>query len=155
MLRSCDFLRRRTAGFTAVEIVLAVLVLGVALVPMLRTMADTGREAGFSETYLLAHARVQSILDAAEGQGWISIPASTPTSELTIPLAAGQAPEELWGPAPEVYDEILVAERLEDGLVRLQARVRWMPTSLSSGRHASEAASVRILRRADFAWTRP
>ncbi len=138
---------------TAVEVMLAVVLLGVALVPMLRSMADTGREAGFSETYLLAHARIQTILDAAEGKGWISIPRGVVTTELPVPAAAGDPPEELWGPSPEIYAEVLIAERLEDGLVRLQARVRWLPTSLGSGRHTLEAASIRILRRADGGWT--
>ena len=155
MLRSCDARGRTHAGFTALEVVLAVMVLGLALVPMVRSLQDTGREAGFSESYLLAHARLQSILDAAEGAGWISLPRTVTTSEMAIPLSAGDAPEELVGPSPDVYAEILFAERLEDGLIRLQARVRWLPSGLGAGRHVSEAASVRILRRADGGWSRP
>ena len=153
MLQSCDR-PRRTAGFTAVEVILAVTLLGVALVPMLRTMLDTGKEAGFSESYLLGYARVQSILDAAEGKGWISVGRGVVTTELPVPVTAGQPPEELRGPAPDVYDEILFAEQLGDGLVRLSARVRWLPSTLNSGRHVYEAASVRILRRADGSWKR-
>jgi len=133
---------------------LAVFVLGLALIPMVRSMQDTGREAGFSESYLLAHARLQSILDAAEANGWVSLPRTVATSELAIPLSAGDPPEELWGPCPDVYAEILFAERLEEGMVRLQARVRWLPNGLTAGRHVSEAASVRILRRADGGWSR-
>ena len=133
---------------------LAVILLGVALVPMLRSMADTGREAGFSESYLLAHARVQSILDSAEAVGWLNLPKAQPSAELEIPPTAGPPPDELMGPAPDVYAEVLFAEHLEEGLVRLTARVRWLPSSLGSGRHTYEAASVRLLRRADGSWAK-
>lgn len=153
MLQSCDR-PRKTAGFTAVEIILAVVLMGVALVPLFRSMVDTGKEAGFSEGYLLAYARVQAILDAAEGKGWISLGRGVVTTELPVPVTAGLPPEELRGPASDVYDEILFAEQLGDGLVRLSARVRWLPSTLSTGRHVYEAASVRILRRADGSWTR-
>lgn len=133
---------------------LAVILLGVALVPMLRSMADTGREAGFSESYLLAHARVQSILDSAEAVGWLTLPKGQPSVEVEIPPSAGPPPDELKGPAPDLYAEVLFAEQLEEGLVRLTARVRWLPSSLGAGRHMYEAASVRLLRRADGSWTR-
>lgn len=144
--------QRNTSGFTAVEVMVATVVLGIALVPLFKTMTDTGREAGFSESHLMAHARIQALLDGAEARGWSSLPASATTTELPAAAAAGSPPQELCGVDPDNYAELLYLERLEDGLVRLGARVRWMPAG--AGRHVSEAASVRFLRRADGSWTR-
>ena len=146
-------MQHNRSGFTAVEVMVATVVLGLALVPLFKTMTDTGHEAGFTESHLLAHARIQALLDGAEARGWSSLPTSAVTTELPVPAAAGAPPEALTGADPGSYAELLYLDRLEDGLVRIGARVRWMPAGLS-GRHVNEAASVRIIRRADASWTR-
>jgi hypothetical protein len=142
----------RTA-FAAVEVMLALMLLALALLPLLGTIAGTGREAGFTEAHLLAHARVQTLLDAVEAQGWIEVPAGEPVKELEAPASAGQPPEPLWGPAPDSYGELLYAERLGEGLVRLGARVRWGTRSSSKTARESEAGSTRVIRRPDGSWT--
>lgn len=144
---------QRRAAFGAVELMLALVLLALAIVPLLGTIVDTGREAGFSGAHLLANVRVAAMLDAAEAQGWIAIPQGQAVVTIAVPPAAGDPPDALWGPAPEQYGEVLYAERLEDGLVRLGAKIRWA-TKGPKGFRTSEAGSMRVLRRTDASFTK-
>lgn len=136
------------------EVSLAALLLALAVVPLLGAIAGTSREAGFSETYLLAHARVQALLDAVEARGWVSLPPAVTSTSLATPEAAGAPPEVLWRPAPDRYAELVTAERLGDGLVRIGARVRWVAPTAAAGAPPAEIGSHRVLWRPDGSWTR-
>jgi hypothetical protein len=154
MNRMMDRTSGKRNGLGAVELMLALVLLALAVVPLLGTIVDTGREAGFTEAHLLANVRVAAMLDATESLGWLEIPQGQSLMVIAVPQSAGNPPDALWGPAPEEYGEVLYAERLEDGLVRLGAKVRWATKGTGKTIRTSEAGSMRVMRRADGSWTK-
>lgn len=154
MERMTDRTMRRRGGLGAVELMLALVLLALAVVPLLGTIVDTGREAGFTGAHLLANVRVAAMLDAAEAEGWLRMPKGETVVVIAVPPAAGNPPDALWGPVPSEYGEVLYVERLEDGLVRLGAKVRWATKGPGKVIRTSEAGSMRVLRRADGSWTK-
>lgn len=140
----------RRAGFTSIEVLFAALLIGVALVPMLSTTVETGREAAFSEAYLLAHARAEALVDAAPPPAWQTAPEGAEV-ELAIPPLAGERPD-FPGVDAHEYEERLVLRVLEDGLVALVATVRWSAALPRRRGRDSVAVAVRLIARPEGSW---
>lgn len=136
-------------GFSSVEVLLAALVIGVALVPMLSTTFETGREAAFSEAYLVAHARAEALVDSAPLPAWPD--AGADEIELAIPPLAGERPE-FPGVDPREYEERLTLRVLEDGLVAVRATVRWSAALPRRKGRESVAVAVRVCVRPEGSW---
>lgn len=140
-------------AFCALEVLMILAVLGVALVPVLTLSRTSVRETNVATLSYLAHVRVQTLLDAQEATGWESLSRVSPDLQLLpVPRSAGQRPLELVGSAAAEYEEKLEARLLEPGLVMLAAEVSWLPASPGGKK---TVRSVRVLARPDASWLVP
>ena len=140
----------RTRGFSSVEVLLACVLIGVALLPSVRTTIDTGREAAFSEAYLLAHLRAEALVALSSPPLWTE-PDGAAEVELPVPPEAGERPS-IPGADPREYEEGLVFSALEDGLLKLTATVRWTAPLKGRAGRDSVAVAVRLLVRPEGSW---
>ncbi|MBI4862038.1 MAG: hypothetical protein HY815_17550 [Candidatus Riflebacteria bacterium] len=142
------------AAFSAVEVMVGALLLGLALIPIASGVISTGREAGFTESHLLARARALAILDAQEALGWAALATVGEAEQpLPIPAAAGTAPALPGAPGGELYQERLCAISLADGLVALSVDVGWTfagDHGVADRSHVARA--VRFVGRPDGSW---
>lgn len=143
----------RRGAFCALEILMILAVVSIALLPVLNLSRTSVREAGVATLAYLAHARVQSLLDAQEARGWPALAAlGTETEPLPVPPAAGPRPGELVGSAAAAYQEVLEARQLDRDLVMIAAEVSWLPAT-PGGRKT--VRSVRVVARPDASWLVP
>jgi len=140
------------AGLSFLEIMVGSLILALGLLPILQSMGETGRQAGFSRGHLLAHARVQALLDAQESLGWETVAVAEERS-LSIPSEAGSPPDLFGVKDGKSYQERLTVVPVSDGLVALRAEVSWaLPSDPGSGRPSHVARSIRMISRPDQSW---
>lgn len=140
-------------AFCALEVLMILAVLGVALVPVLKLSRTSVRETNVATLSYLAHARVQTLLDAQEAMGWEPLSRVNPDPQLLpVPRSAGQRPLELVGPAAAAYEERVEARQLDRDLVMLAAEVSWQP-ACPGGKKT--VRSVRVLARPDASWLVP
>ena len=135
-------------GFTSIELVLALVVLSLGCLPLIGMIAGTGREAGFSEEYLLAHARLEAVLDAQEQLGFKQLAEiGAEERELPIPEAAGPTP------AMPGLHERLTGKRIAERLIVIKMEVGWTFMTDRSGAPAPHRArSMRVIAQPDSSW---
>lgn len=147
----CSIARR--GAFCALEVLMILAVVSIALLPVLNLSRTSVREAGVATLSYLAHARVQTLLDAQEARGWSALASlGSQTRPLPVPPAAGPQPSELVGSASAAYQEVLEARQLDRDLVMLAAEVSWLPAT-PGGRKT--VRSVRVVARPDASWLVP
>lgn len=138
----------KRGAFSALEVLMILAVVSIALLPMLNLSRTGVREAGVATLAYLAHARVQTLLDAQEARGWSELASVGPeTRPLPVPSTAGPRPGEL-----AACQEVLEARQLDRDLVMLAAEVSWLPAS-PGGRKT--VRSVRVVARPDASWLVP
>lgn len=143
---------RDRSAVAAIEVALALLLLALALVPLISAVDGTRREATLTGRHVLAHLRVQAMLDAVEASDIPWPAAGGALEEWKIPEMAGPPPEALTGGTTD-FAERIEMEALEEGLIQLRARVSWRaPLAVGSPIKAHEAVSIRILARPDRSW---
>ena len=137
-------------AFCAFEVLIILVLVSIALMPMLSLRRSGIREADVSTASYLAHARVQTLLDAQEAMGWTTNGSvNKEITQLETPAGAGQPPEELVKPAACAYRETLEIRRLDRDLVALAVEVSWQPAT-PGGR--KKVRSMRVLARPDVSW---
>jgi hypothetical protein len=141
-------------GFTALEVLMGSMVLASGLLVVMALAFRTGREAGFSEGHLLAHARVQVLLDAQEALGWSALAsADTGGVELPVPAAAIPATSLPGLTGAQGYAEKLTVRSVADGLVCLSAEVSWtFAGDRPERRKTHTVRSLRFVARPDASW---
>jgi hypothetical protein len=139
---------RNRRAISTVEVLLALAMLAAILLPLVRLGHDTGRETAHARSHLIAHARVQALLDAQEACGWVALPGALP-ADLPVPALAGGAPRLGVG----LTIERLTAKPLAPGLIALEAEVAWATRVAGAADQRRRARSVRILARPDVSIT--
>jgi hypothetical protein len=146
-------------GQTIIEVVIAVVLLGCSIIPIMNMLVGTSREAGFSEAHILVQARAFGLLDCQEGLGYDRLLAASSGLE-TVELAIPAMVPPPWLPrtaAGAKYHERLTFRRLtpDGGKGMLSVEVDWvLGTDGCSGRvtrpHVFKA--FRLLSRPDDSW---
>lgn len=132
-------MRRPTAGFSAVEILISISILALACVPVLTMMSSGTRESFQNEFHLIAETRAESLvqtLAARDFQVFSSFPPGTPS---VVPEALTTMVLEV----PEQYrrklanfEETVTVTPFGDGLVELAVEIGWvMPDEAAGGTH--------------------
>lgn len=128
---------RRTAGFTAIEVLAATVLLALALVPLLGMEVRTGTQAGFLGGQALAMVRAHSLVDASAALGFAQLAAR---AERGAALAECGA------------NERVTFERIDVALGCVRAEVSW---SAGSDARVRRVSCFRMVRRLDQGWTEP
>jgi hypothetical protein len=138
-------------AFTALDAMAGALLAAIALLPLLRLGIDTGREAGFSEAYLLAHARAGAVLDAAESLGWRELSLRVSSQSFDIQQIAGAPPAAIATAGD--HAERLTVEAPGDGLLLLRVELAWSAATDARALSPHRVTLLRMLARPDGSWT--
>lgn len=110
------------AGFTAVEVLSAVMLLGLALAPVMSLFPSGARQAAFSEAHAVAQARAEQALDE-----WVELA----TAGKFVDQAIGSPLTPDAQPSPDDPIRVLVTALEVDGkpgLWRVSAEADWTST---------------------------
>ena len=128
---------------SAVEVMVSLVVVAVALVPALGSSIHAGRQTGFTRAHALAHVRATSRLEAVAARGY---------RELARAAARG---ESLAGPAPagsepfEVGTESIEFRALDERLGVLTVKLAWHQPGEPA---VHRVTAFRFLSPADASW---
>jgi len=137
----------KRSGFTAVELMMTVAIVGVALIPVFGIMVQTTRQTGFTFAHAVAQGRALSLLDAVASKGIDEIKDRATRGESLVSKAELELVKT--SGAIEVVDEQVRFEEVRPGLGSLTIDLKWR---CSGSRNVRRARAVRLLTRADGSW---
>jgi hypothetical protein len=146
---------RDRQGVTAVEVMIAVVLLGAGIIPVMGMLAGTSREAGFSEAHLLVQTRALTLLDCQEALGFDrTAGAAGDTEDLRIPVNAPPPPAlPVTGAGGTRYAERLSFRRLDAGLGMLLVEISWvLATDRGRAGKPHVYRAFRVIAAADASW---
>lgn len=140
----------RRKGFTTVELVVGVLILGVGILPVMTSMVSTTRATGFTGAHALAQMRAQSILDLLSSIGLEELARSVADDGS---LEWADADRELLPAAAgiEVVEERMQLEKLSPVLGALSVVVVWRQPGKPE---THRTRCFRLITRPDHSWVK-
>lgn len=136
--------RTNRRAVTAVEVMVSMVVLGVALVPALGSSISVGRQTGFTRAHALAHVHAASRLEETAAHGFHAlVKASAAGVPLSAPAIDARA-------LPfEIAAEEIEFRTLQPSLGVLTVKLAWR----QPGEPLKRVTVFRMLSPADDSWT--
>jgi hypothetical protein len=153
-------MERSRRGFSSVEVMIATVLLGLGICPILTMVIGTSREAGFTEAHMIVQSRAFTLLDCQEALGFESLDAawekkgdgSSPV-ELEIPRQAPSGPAVCREANGNHYSEKLTFQRVGGDLGVLTVEVSWvMGADQGRTRKPHVFRAFRLMGRPDGSW---
>jgi hypothetical protein len=138
---------RGRRGITAIEVLVSLLVIGLALVPALGSSISVGRQTGFTRALALAHVLASSRLERVAARGFHELAEAAGRGEALAPAVDG-APRRAW-PFEHVSEEIAFRE-LAPELAALTVTLTWRQPGEPS---VHRVTAFRFVSPADASWT--
>ena len=129
-------MRRRNAGFSAMEVVVSILVLAFAVLPVLHMMTSGRKTAALTEYHVLAQLRARRILEIFSSYPYEAL-MNVPQADgggMAIPVSDTAFPPEYKKKLAR-YEEFCFFEELKPGLGLMTVKISWTITGGNSRKY--------------------
>ncbi|MBI3894099.1 MAG: prepilin-type N-terminal cleavage/methylation domain-containing protein [Candidatus Wallbacteria bacterium] len=120
---------KRASGFTAVEVLVSIAILAIALVPVLTMLISGNKESAYGEYQMIAQTRAESILQVLACRDWqafAGFPQGTPTVvPETLTSSAIELPEDFRRRLAG-FEETVTFTPLDGGLAEVAVDIAWL-----------------------------
>ncbi|MBI2943352.1 MAG: prepilin-type N-terminal cleavage/methylation domain-containing protein [Candidatus Wallbacteria bacterium] len=132
-------------AFTAVEVLVSVAILAIALVPVLSMLTSGTKESAYGEYHMIAQTRAETIMQllaCRDWQAWENLPkgVASPVPEALTTLAV-ELPED-FRTRLAGFEETVTCTPIDNGLVELSVELAW----LLPGEGAQQSHQFRLRR---------
>ncbi len=121
--------RSRVIGFTALEVLVSIAILGIAFVPVLTMLTSGTKESFYNEYHLIAETRAESIVQALQSRDFSVFKALPPGTQSELPeslTSVAVAVPEDYRRRLARFEEAVTAKPIEDGLVEVTVEIGWL-----------------------------
>jgi hypothetical protein len=131
--------RGQVLGFTALEVLVSITILGIAFVPILTMLTSGTKESFYNEYHLIAETRAESLVQALQSRDFSAFAALPPGTQSALPeslTSVAVAVPEDYRRRLASFEETVTAKPIEDGLIEVTVEIGWlMPDDPAAAGH--------------------